>query len=161
MTPSAGDALAQLRDIHLPEPVAFWPPAPGWWIAAALVLALALGTAVLLRRRRRSLRRAALRELETIRSVYSHDRDLSELALRLSTLLRRVAISRFARRDVAGLQGDEWAHFLASTSTSGALTPALVGDLSVAVYAPRRPRDDASPEDTWVSAVRDWIHENT
>jgi len=32
--------LEQLRDIHLPEAVHWWPPAPGWWIVAALLLAL-------------------------------------------------------------------------------------------------------------------------
>jgi len=32
--------LEQLRDIHLPEAVHWWPPAPGWWIVAALLLGL-------------------------------------------------------------------------------------------------------------------------
>lgn len=33
-------ALEQLRDIHLPQAVQWWPPAPGWWIVTALTLAL-------------------------------------------------------------------------------------------------------------------------
>ena len=35
-------ALEQLRDIHLPQAVHWWPPAPGWWIVAALILALTI-----------------------------------------------------------------------------------------------------------------------
>ena len=26
------DSLAQLRDIQLPEPISWWPLAPGWWV---------------------------------------------------------------------------------------------------------------------------------
>ena len=39
------DPLAQLRDIHLPDPVGFWPLAPGWWILGLLILIL-LGVAL-------------------------------------------------------------------------------------------------------------------
>ena len=35
-------ALAQLKDIHLPQAVHWWPPAPGWWLVALLVLALTI-----------------------------------------------------------------------------------------------------------------------
>ena len=34
------DPLAQLRDIHLPEPVSWWPPALGWWLVAMTVMTL-------------------------------------------------------------------------------------------------------------------------
>lgn len=35
------DPLAQLRDIHLPEPIGWWPLAIGWYILIALALFLA------------------------------------------------------------------------------------------------------------------------
>ena len=37
--------LQQLRDIHVPDPIGFWPLAPAWWVmltAFFLILLLAL-----------------------------------------------------------------------------------------------------------------------
>ncbi len=42
----------ELRDIHLPDASLWWPLAPGWWIAAALLLVLGLLTPWLIRRLR-------------------------------------------------------------------------------------------------------------
>ena len=39
-----------LRDIHLPEPIGWWPPALGWWILALLVI-LTIGLCIWLIRR--------------------------------------------------------------------------------------------------------------
>ena len=55
------DALAQLRDIHLPADPSWWPPAPGWWLLALLVLAAIFFMAlrgIRAYRKRRPLRRA-------------------------------------------------------------------------------------------------------
>jgi hypothetical protein len=66
MTPQASDPLAQLRDIHLPEPVSWWPPAPGWWILALLALCVVVTGAILVSRhyRNNTYRRQALAALE-------------------------------------------------------------------------------------------------
>jgi len=100
--------LTQLRDIHLPAPVAWWPPAPGWWVSL-LLLMIAAGLVYVLhvRRRRNHWRRRALAELARLRQA-APERMLPEL----SVLLRRVAISRYPRREVAALTGEEWLGFL-------------------------------------------------
>lgn len=36
------DLLQQLRDIHVPAEPAWWPPAPGWWLVAGLLLGAAV-----------------------------------------------------------------------------------------------------------------------
>ena len=59
MAPNA-QALAGLRDIHLPEAGSIWPLAPGWWLLAAAVVAL--GLLALLERKRRKLQKNAKSE---------------------------------------------------------------------------------------------------
>jgi len=45
------DLIARMRELHLPDPVGWWPPAPGWWVVAVLVaIALVLGWHVWRRR---------------------------------------------------------------------------------------------------------------
>ena len=102
-----------LRDIHLPDPVSAWPPAPGWWATAALVLA-ALAAVLLWRRGRgqRRLRRAALQELESLHARFTRDGDASRLCADLSALLRRSALLAVPRREVAGLTGERWLAWL-------------------------------------------------
>ncbi|MEJ2347295.1 MAG: DUF4381 domain-containing protein [Gammaproteobacteria bacterium] len=100
--------LSQLRDIHLPAPVSWWPPAPGWWgVLALLLLVGALAYVVYIRRRRNRWRRTALSELDGLR-----DAAPEQMLRGLSVLLRRVAVSRFPRRDVAALTGEAWLAFL-------------------------------------------------
>ena len=113
--------ILQLRDIHLPPAPPWWPPAPGWWLAGVLVLVLlALCGSWLARawqqRRRRQAVLAMLNELE--RELI---RDPAPLRLAgLSALLKRLALRRHPRRDVAALNGAAWLAFLDRTGGEGA-----------------------------------------
>ncbi len=102
-----------LRDIHLPEAVSWWPPAPGWWVLAGLVIVLLVVLwALRAWRRRRRLRNDAIAELARIRDDYERHEDGQRLVRELSVLLRRIAISYYPRSDVAALTGDQWLRFL-------------------------------------------------
>ena len=107
------DPLAQLRDIHLPAPVSWWPPAPGWWGLVLLVLILSgLGAYILfLSMRKKRHRRAALKELALLRKNSDSRVALEQLA----ALLRRVAIQSFGRKEVVGLTGRKWLELLDRT----------------------------------------------
>jgi hypothetical protein len=103
-----------LRDLHLPEAISWWPPAPGWWVLVALA-AIALG--YLLRawwrtRARGAARRYALRQLDSIVAQYEENRNVVTFGVAVSELLRRTMIAYAPRLDVAGLTGEEWLAWL-------------------------------------------------
>ena len=107
MSPQALD----LRDIHLPDPVGWWPPAPGWWMLLGLLVVLGLCGNYLWRRhlrKRHSVRNIAQQELSRLRQEYRRYDDVAALARKLSVLLRRSCISLEPRHHSAGLTGEAW-----------------------------------------------------
>lgn len=99
----------ELRDIHLPDAGLWWPPAPGWWLLALLLLALLASLPWLLKRlRRKSLKSLSLRELERIREAARNGGEDSALLRELSALIRRILISYYGREQVAAASGSEW-----------------------------------------------------
>lgn len=107
------DPLANLADIHLPDPVSVWPPAIGWWILAALVLAILIAVPLWLirRHRKRAYRREALAQLQMLQTQ-QEEHNATEMASALSGLLKQVAITLFGRQETASLNGDNWLKFL-------------------------------------------------
>jgi hypothetical protein len=103
-----------LRDLHLPEPIGWWPLAPGWWVILAIGAA-ALGY-VLRRLYRRwqsnAPRRFALRELARIEAEFLEHRNPVTLGKQVSELLRRGMLAYAPRDEVAGLTGEAWLAWL-------------------------------------------------
>jgi hypothetical protein len=160
VTPSGPpDPLAGLRPWHLPEPVSWWPPAPGWWLVVlGLILALALGARWLVRRHRDGApARAARRELAELEARLARDGDGSAFARDLSRLLRRFALARFPRREVAGLTGEAWLAFLDAHGGGWAFR---TGDGRALAEGPYRPGGDV-PAAALAALARDWIGSNT
>jgi hypothetical protein len=112
----------QLRDIHGPDPVAWWPPAPGWWLAAvgALLAVWLLWAALRFVSRYPffTWHHDARRRLLGLRRALASDPP-AEVATALSELLRRVAMARVGRDSCAGLAGDEWLAWLGDNDPEG------------------------------------------
>ncbi len=154
----AGQTALQLRDIHLPAAPGWWPPAPGWWLVAAISLALLtwLGRIALRRYRLHRQRQRILARLDTL--TQSHEVTPQSLA-ELSILLRRLALMRHPRREVARLSGADWLRFLDDTGGDGRFTH---GPGEVLASGPYRPALPGEVDVAALSALlRDWIRKNT
>lgn len=137
LSPGSLDLLNALRDIREPVPPGFWPPAPAWWLLAALTLVMASVCAGLAwrRRQRRKPIHHALEELEHwhLRSAAGTD---AEAAGELAALLKRAALTRYPRSAVARLSGDAWLAFLDASGATDRFSTGdgrVLGDLR---YAP-------------------------
>jgi hypothetical protein len=133
MNPSAIDpATLPLRDIHLPEPVGWWPPAPGWWLLMLLAVGVIGWSCYQFRRRR--MWRLVRDRLKRIEQDFATTENHQRLARDLSALLRQAAITRFGRRRCAGLVGSDWAAFLDATGGGKLFADEFVTAVSEAPY---------------------------
>jgi hypothetical protein len=144
-----------LRDIHGPPAPGLWPPAPGWWVLVGLLLLLLVLLVRTLHRRYGALRRR--REiLEELAALRGRDAG-ADLAAEVSALLKRVALARFPRSEVASLTGQAWVEFLDRNGGGGRFVSGPGRSLAEGPYAPA-PRFD--PEDL-LALAGDWIRRNT
>ena len=148
-----------LRDLHLPEPIGWWPLAPGWWVIIALVVvaAIFLARALLRKRRRSAARRHALKQLAALTQDFEQHGDVVAFSRAMSELLRRTMLAYAPRSDVAGLTGDEWLAWLDRDFDK----PRFKGDVGrkLLEFPYRRPDDQLSALDIadLVAAVRQRI----
>lgn len=108
------DPLAELRDIHLPDPISAWPPGPGWWVLGSLLLASLLLLAWWLRRRYRAnaWKRQASGELADNYTRWRESGDDCAYLQACSEILKRAALQQFSAAEVASLNGAHWEQFL-------------------------------------------------
>jgi hypothetical protein len=158
-TPPAVDL--PLRDIHLPEPISWWPPAPGWWMLLGLAV-LALIAFALLRRwyLRRRRRQRVFEQLARLESAYHQHRDALQLVRELSVLMRRAGISLYPRRDIASLTGDNWLAWLDGTSPHKGFSDGAGRVLAKAPYTNSLDARQNDIEDL-ITLCRNWLQANT
>src|SRR5690606_10438427 len=99
-------AALPLRDVHMRRPPSWWPPAPGWWMLAAVAMVLFLGWAAW-RWHKARRRRLAGRLFD--QAVAAAATPAAQVAA-ISALLRRAA--RRVEPGADALDGDAWLAFL-------------------------------------------------
>lgn len=147
-----------LRDIHLPPDIGWWPLAWGWWLVIGLGLLAVFALVWWLLQRPTSIQRAslsaqasALQELDRIEQQYQNDP--LGLVRELSVLLRRIAISLYGRRSVAGLTGVSWLQFLDNQGSSPVFSQRFQQALTELPYRAQGSAD----VNALVQEVRQWL----
>ena len=152
-------ASLDLRDIHAAAVPEFWPLAPGWWLLALLVLAVLIVSSWWLIKiwRQRKHEARILSELDTLAESSPAD-----AATQISTLMRRVALMRFKRIDVASLSGNDWLGFLDDTGGNGDFVNGAGSELATVPYSVPTtvPGSNESNNEALLSLARQWIHIN-
>lgn len=103
-----------LRDIHLPDPISWWPLALGWWLVLALVVFFIAFTCWWLNKRLKpTLKKEALQALDAIEASLHETDDPIHCLAELSVFLRRVILSqkKYPPGSVA-LTGTAWLELL-------------------------------------------------
>ena len=114
LTPNIQAQLEALHDIQLPEPLSWWPLAPGWWILITVIFLAIVTIITYIVVRRRRLSQMALLELKNLRNSLT-DEDILETATKISILLHRIALHKVPRiedSDVEKINADAWLKYL-------------------------------------------------
>jgi glutathione S-transferase len=147
----ASDPLAALRPLHVPPPVSWWPPAPGWWLAVALV-----ATMIYLIYRhytRMAPKYAALKELKLLKT--KRNTTNQSIAL-LNQLLKRYALVCWPAETVAALSGQPWLDFLDAHGGNGQFSHGPGRILQSAPY-----QQQQADLDQLITLAHRWISVNT
>ena len=154
-TPANNQTL-QLQDIHLPGDASFWPPAPGWWLLLALLIAVALWAVIKLRnkarlRKQQELILSQLDALEADLKKHPSNETIAEI----NTLLRQLAVNYYPRDEIASLTGAQWLQFLDNAGGTRAFSK---GAGRILVDAPYQANNLSNLNlDEFVPLVRKWV----
>ncbi|MEM9102232.1 MAG: DUF4381 domain-containing protein [Pseudomonadota bacterium] len=133
------DPLAQLKDIHLPEPIHWWPLAPGWWLVL-LVIVVLICFVIYRWRRHKKVSTSIVTHLQTdfdrIQRIYRQQGNDDVMLKQMLLLMKTVAIHTYGRRKTAALTGTAWSQFLTQEFPQIVLTPATRECIEKGLYAP-------------------------
>jgi hypothetical protein len=127
------EALA-LKDIHLPDTIGWWPPAPGWWLLplALILLILAVRYAY-----RRFTEKTAVKSAQKLLLVLRQQSlEPEQILSEISALLRRAAITLDSRNNVASLHGQNWLAYLDTNLPDAPFSQGIGRCLAEAHYRP-------------------------
>lgn len=152
-------SLDRLHDIIVPAAVPWLPPAPGWYLLAALVIGLLMLLIVhrAMLWRANAYRRTALAELRVFSKGSAAVAEPRTKLRGAAEILKRTALVAAPREDVASLSGRPWIAWLnehgGGSSFHGAVTRLLT---TRAYQSDKSDLEDHSLNDT-LKVIGTWI----
>ncbi|MCB1007739.1 MAG: DUF4381 domain-containing protein [Acidobacteria bacterium] len=156
-------ALSDLADISVPDPVGWYPPAWGWWALGGLLLValLALAARRIRRHVRDRYRREALAECAALLPRLDDENERAAALAAMAAILKRTALAAWPRPEVASLAGRPWVEFLRQNAGRARLDEPIAALLDAAEYRPASlaevSREDAR---SCARSVRAWIEDH-
>ncbi len=146
--------LDQLADITLPSDVSMWPLAWGYWAVTGLLLMLLVWATIgaLKYRKRRQLKRSALKTLSTL------DKQSPYYAQHVQVLLKQLCSGYIPQQPSGPLFGKQWHHMIMSIYVGNnptALSSALSGIFNN-IYT-RQQANDLPTNAEFEAPISDWI----
>ncbi len=154
---SAGNPLQGLHDIHLPTNPGFWPLPPGWWIVLGVIILFCIVITIWWWRKH-CWKQYILTQVEA--EINKPDTNLSQQLAGLSAIVRRVALRRYPREQVATLHGQNWLDFLQKNSKSRHFDRNILQPLADSIYQLKPGTALLTKEDPLVQFIIKWIQEN-
>lgn len=100
--------LADLKDIHVPADLGWWPPAYGWWLLTLIVLSLTTWLFIFCLKRHQQ----NLAKRQTLKAVELIQADSANWPLEFNSLLKRLVQTYQPDLAMQSLHGDKWVDFL-------------------------------------------------
>ncbi len=149
--------LQQLRDLHLPESVSWWPLAPGWWIVVTALLFIAVVVSMRLVRNylRRRQQTPELRQLNELYKQCAADGDATSYYDRLTSILKQSAIERDDSMSVPRLSGNAWVDWM-EQSAETSFTATARDTLTTGCYQRHAPLPEQRVHEElcrWISRI--------
>ena len=153
---STANPLDQLRDIHLPEPISWWPPAPGWWILALASCALLVWLVRFIYRRysAKHYRRQALAQLQELQT----GTDAQEQLRALFVMLKQTANCAYPSRQPSSLAIEAFVEFLRFSCDKPVFAQSTL-ELQSLLYA-QNPSQQTTDIERLFEDARIWINDH-
>ena len=150
----------QLRDIHLPEAVSWWPPAPGWWVLS--IIATTLVASLIISRLRNTKRNAfrvtALLETQEALMLWNKNNNTADYLHTVNAVLKRVVLQNNSASNIANQSGINWVESLNHLSKQP-LSEITMQALGVACYQTKPDVDVAHVQQQIIAWVESYTGE--